>query len=571
MTSEKKPLFVLCPDATADRLAGVERHAIEAGGALRQLCVALPKSYEASRRGRYPLLFVLDAEGLFGSAVEMSRLMSDTSENRECIVVGLPGLGGDGSAEAAGRLAAMIGGEILAWCRERYRIEEGEVALYGCNAAAVVVLQALLGGVEGISRFIAGEHDLARASAVLRRFRELPVKPGVGRKLSLTATGRAGELDWQEFGKAVSKAAGGAAVSVRWQAGLGASTLAMPALLDGLRSLWGTSKNYGDNVIPMSKRAVSGLLELASPLFRRLRRRPLTAFDPANRQLLRAENMARNFEIFVSLPASYAPASLRRYPALLVLDANIEFSTVAEATARMAAAGEIAETLVIGIGTPRSEGPMEFAFRRFEEFSPPAPRGYAYGDDLGCVFRSLFAVRGQDARRRLGRAPEFFRFIVDDLLPLLQRQLPVDAGDLGLLGHSAGGTFVGYTLYRPDSPFRRYFAVSPGVGISDSWLLNHAQRGDMAPRAEVAVLTLGSLERGNAFNRMAGIDRTEEWGQRLREQRPALDLRCECLEGETHSSVYPRAVALSLRAGYAVANPVAIPVSDSAIGHPVAA
>lgn len=571
MTSEMQPLFVLGADAAADRLANVERHAVEAGGALRELCVALPKSYEGSRRGRFPLLFVLDAEGLFGSAVEMSRLMSDTSENRECIVVGLPGLGGDGAAEAAGRLAAMIGGEILAWCREHYRVEEDEVALYGCNAAAGVVLQALLGGVEGIGRFIAGEHDLARASAVLRRFRDLPAKPGAGRKLSITATGRAGEVDWQEFGKALSKAAGGAAVSLRWQPGLGASTLAMPALLDGLRSLWGTGKNYGDNVVPMGKRAVSGLMELLSPVFRRLRRRPPTAFDPANRQLLRAEQMARNFEIFVSLPASYAPASLRRYPTLLVLDANIEFSTVAEAAARMAAAGEIAETLVIGIGTPRSEGPMEFAFRRFEEFSPPAPRGYAYGDDLGRVFRSLFAVRGQDARRRLGRAPEFFRFIVDELLPLLQRQLPVDAGDLGLLGHSAGGTFVGYALYRPDSPFRRYFAVSPGVGISDSWLLNHAQRGDMTPRAGLAVLTLGSLERDNAFNRMAGIDRTEEWGLRLREQRPALDLRCECLEGETHSSVYPRAVALSLKAGYAVASAVPDTVSDTAIGCPVAA
>lgn len=567
MTSEKKPLFVLGLDEAGDRLSGVERHEMEAGGVLRQLRVALPKTYEGSRRGRYPLLFVLDAASLFGSAVEMSRLMSDTSENRECIVVGLPGLGGDASVEAAGRLAALIGGEILDWCRQHYRVEEGEVALYGCDAAAGVVLQALLGGVAGIGRFIVGEYDLARSSAVLRRFRDLPAKPGAGRKLSLTASGRGSAVDWQEFGKAVSKAAGGATVTVRWQAGLGAGTLALPALLDGLRSFWATGKNYGDNVVPMKKPVLNGLLELLSPLFRRLRRRPPTDFDPANRQLLRAEKMARNFEIFVSLPASHMPGSLRRYPALFVLDANIEFSTVAEAAARMAAAGEIAETVVVGVGTPRSEGPMEFGFRRFEEFSPPSPPGYGYNDDLGRIFRSLFAVRGQDARRRLGRAPALHDFLVGELLPLLQRQLPIDTADLGLLGHSAGGTFVAYSLYRPDSPFRRYFAVSPGVGISDSWLIKHAPASDISPSARLVVLTVGGLEMDNAFNCIAGIDRTGELGQHLRERRPQLDLHCECLEGETHSSVYPRAVALSLRAGYGVSHYA----SDSAAARPAAA
>lgn len=566
MTSETNQPYVLGTHAIAGRLDAVTRHGVAAGGVMRELGVALPKSYGKGRK-RYPLLFVLDAVELFGSAVEMSRLMADTSEIRECIVVGLPWLYTD-AAEGAGRLAAAVSSEILDWCRSQYRVAEGEVALFGSGAAAAVVLHALLSGVEGIDRYIAAEHDLGRANAVLRRFKDQPVRARAGRRLSLTVTGRASALDWQEYAKALAAAAGGVDVTLRRQTDLSTGSLAAPALLDGLRCFWSGNKEYGQQIVGMRRPLMHGLMELLSPLFRRLRRAPPTAFDPSNPQLLRCEAMDRNFEVFVSLPASYLAASLRRYPALLVLDANIEFATVAETSARMAAAGEIAETIVIGLGSPRSEGPQEFGFRRFEEFSPPAPAGYAYTDALGRIFRGLFAVRGQDARQRLGMAPEMHRFITAELLPRLQQSLPIDAGDLGILGHSAGGTFVGYALYQKDSPFRRYCAVSPGIGISDSWMLKHTQAGELAARARTVVLTIGSLEKGNHFNRIAGIDRTEEFGSRLQAQAPQIDLCCECLNGETHSSIFPRAVALSLKTAY---GRVMTPASDATVGQTEAA
>ncbi|HSW11258.1 MAG TPA: alpha/beta hydrolase-fold protein [Solimonas sp.] len=575
MTSElRQPFLIGLDDAACLRLADVQRHSLAVCGVLREVRVALPKSYAGAKRRRYPLVILLDADGIFGSAVEMSRLMSDTQEIRECIVIGLPRLGGDASAEAAGKLAAAITGEVLSWCKGQFRIEEGAVALSGAGTATSVVLHALLAGIGGIEHFIIGEQDFERCAAVALRFQ--PRGGRSGRRLALTVAcgegkGRALATAWRELGVTLATLAGGElSVSVHPLDDVSASTVAVPALLQGLRQFWSTGKEYGSNVTFLRKPLMQGVLGLLSPLFRRLQRAPLRALDAGNPWLLRSERMARNFEVFVALPASFQEGAARRYPALLVLDANIEFSTVAETAARMAAAGEIAEMIVIGVGTPRSEGPKEFGFRRFEEFSPPAD-GYAWDDELGHLFRSLFSMRGQDARERIGQGPGFLGFLAEELLPRLQDCLPIDGGDLGLLGHSAGGTFVAWALQQQESPFRRYFAVSPGVGISGSWLMRQPDDRVFAPGADSVVLTLGSEEKTNLFNRIAGIHETEALARRLRAVQPQLQLQFRCFEGETHSSIYPRAVVLSLAAGYALRRGLPESLPFSAAGAPAAA
>ena len=213
----------------------------------------------------------------------------------------------------------------------------------------------------------------------------------------------------------------------------------------------------------------------------------------------------------------------------------------------MASAGDIEETVIIGLGTPRAEGAVAFGFRRFEEFAPPV-EGYDWNDDLGRVFRSLFYTRAQDARERLGLAPQLHRFIVDELLPKLVSELPVDAGNLGLLGHSAGGTFTSFVSHQADSPFKRYVCVSPGIAISGNWLMRQ-QPTPASKNSASMFLSIGGEEKGNRFNIVAGIPDTEAYTLRLRSQRVAA--RYLCLEGETHSSVYPQAVAAALAELYA--------------------
>ncbi|MDP9142563.1 MAG: alpha/beta hydrolase-fold protein, partial [Pseudomonadota bacterium] len=312
---------------------------------------------------------------------------------------------------------------------------------------------------------------------------------------------------------------------------------AIPGLLRGLRGALATGKVYGSNVAPLGKPWLATTLTLLAPLMRALQ--PKTpAVDPAVPYLMRSACMNRDFEIFAVLPASAAKHPERRYPVLMVLDANIEFSTVAETAASLAAERRIEELIVVGIGVPRALGEVAFAFRRFEEFSPPTD-GYDFGDDLGRVFLSLFAIRGNDARQCIGQAPAFHDFLVRELLPRLKRDLPVDAQRIGLAGHSAGGTMTGYALLQADSPFNRYLSVSPGVAISGSWILEQIKARSAAIRSDARLfLAVGSEELGNAFNIMAGIPQTEAYARRLRSV-AGLDAHFHLFEGTTHSSVYP--------------------------------
>src|SRR3546814_1700711 len=81
---------------------------------------------------------------------------------------------------------------------------------------------------------------------------------------------------------------------------------------------------------------------MISPLTMRLLPKPGKS-SSTNRHRMYASRLARDFEVFACVPASASGDPMRRYPAVLVLDANIEFATVAETAARMAAAGMIEE------------------------------------------------------------------------------------------------------------------------------------------------------------------------------------------------------------------------------------
>lgn len=455
-----------------ERLGGVRRHAITSTrGDGYRLGVAVPVSYDKQHKHRYPLVVLLDSCDIFGSAIEMSRLMAQTKEITECVLVAVEAPTGLSDAS----LAQFLAEELLPWCSAQMRIDASQLALFSPRAGRAAEIQRA-----------------ALTSAQV-----------------LTAA-----LDDAD---------------------------AVAAFTRGLRAWLSSGHQYGTEVVPMQQPLLMHALGMVRPLIRALRRAPAKE-TRANPYRLHSEQLQRDFEVFAALPASTADHAQRRYPALLVLDASIEFSTVAETAARLAAVGLIEEIAVIGIGVPRSEGPMEFAFRRFEEFSPPA-QDYAYDDALGRIFRSLFALRGQDARKQLGRAPDLYRFIRETLLPQLLSRFPIDDQQLGILGHSAGGTFVSYALEQADTPFRNYAAVSPGIGISGSWLLRQPHR--LSAQAQKVFLCIGSEERDNRFNQIAGIPYTPLYAEALRAQ-GSVTPHYVCYDGETHSSVYPRAAADAL-------------------------
>ncbi|NGY03182.1 alpha/beta hydrolase-fold protein [Solimonas terrae] len=535
------------------RLDDIERFTLgpASGGLTREARIALPFSYKTRKaaRTRYPLLLVLDAGDCFGSAVEMSRLMAETQEIRECIVAGI-----DGSPEdfaAPDGAAAKLMASLLAECTQRYRIDTTQTLLSGAGLAGAHALRSVLAGKDG------WHHAIAANPAALEPIAQVGASstPQRRRLVLVSGPGAAEAAPLQAIEAALQPLANDSLQILRRALDDEPhADIKVAALSHGLQTLLESGIAYGRKVESLRKPYMPPLLRLVSPVARRLLPRP--GKSPANnRFLVHAAAVGRDYEVFTCLPASAGQDPARRYPTLLVLDANIEFATVAETAARMAKAGIIEELIVVGLGAPRAEGPVSFGYRRFEEFSPPAD-GYAFDDDLGRIFRSLFAMRGEDARRRLGQAPKLLDFIGNELLPQLADALPIDKSRLGLLGHSAGGTFVGYVLSQRPDLFHHYAGISPGVGICGNWLMRRsfADKAIVESGANV-FLAVGEAEMRNLFNGIAGIPLTGAFAEQVRRQ-SGLAVRYRCFDGETHSSIFPRAVTQALSSFFVIHKPV---------------
>jgi len=297
--------------------------------------------------------------------------------------------------------------------------------------------------------------------------------------------------------------------------------------------------------MPLARPLPARLMRTLRPLFRAVRG-PLQQHQPVaegERFIVRSTILDRNFEVFVSLPpVTGAPRG--RLPAVVALDGNSTFSNVSEITSRMVGAGEIEPVVVIGVGVPRTEGDMAFGLRRFEELSPPCAAA-GFDNPLGRFFEAVFALFGLDVHANFGRAPQFHRFLCDELLPTLRRTLPIDPDRLCLVGHSAAGTYAGFSLAQPDSPFTSHVVLSPGVAISDTWML--APGGGMSRRelGSTVFVAIGGEERDNRFNGLAGIPLADRYADELRVVSGA-PVEFHCLEGETHTTLFPRAFAFAL-------------------------
>lgn len=516
----------------------VTEHAVpgDSGATGFRVTVALPSSYERAKRRRYPLVLLPVADDLFGSAVEMARTLGASKEARECIVVAHddPSLAPGDVERQARRLE-----QIATWCREHFRVQASEVALFGSGRALACVEYLFRTGSEEFDRWIAAlpaGADPARWSAP---------KPVVGHHAAprvacaiptLPATTWPAGVAGQVLGEATTEG------------------VAIPAFVHGLRTFWSTGRPYGGDVMPLSKPLVAKVLAKARPLIRRLRggsplQRPAGG-GVSNRHILRSRILARDFEIFVTLPD--AGARPGPYPAVMALDANTTCSVVSETALRMARTGEIEDVITIAVGVPRSEGEIGFGLRRFEEMSPPGD-ATVFDDALGRFFVGIFALFGADVRDHFGLAPLFHRFLCEELLRPLLATLPIDPARVSLLGHSAAGTFVGYAMAQPDSPFSNFAALSPGVAIGKNWMLKPDGGLRARPGSRSVFVSLGGEERANPFNGLAGIPLADRYAQALRAASGA-PVEFHELAGESHTSVFPRAVPLVLSRRFGIRN-----------------
>jgi len=149
----------------------------------------------------------------------------------------------------------------------------------------------------------------------------------------------------------------------------------------------------------------------------------------------------RDYEVFVSLPASYETSPQRRYPVLYVTDADYAFPIIRQIARRVNLDGPVLEEFIL-VGLPYSRGDSGTVSRNRDYTpTPNGPRG------------ASSTVHGQGAT--------YQTYLKTQALPFIETRFRADPARRVLLGHSYGGLLAAQVLFTDPSLFHAYVLGSP--------------------------------------------------------------------------------------------------------------
>ncbi|KAH8647378.1 Alpha/Beta hydrolase protein [Xylariales sp. PMI_506] len=177
-------------------------------------------------------------------------------------------------------------------------------------------------------------------------------------------------------------------------------------------------------------------------------------------------------------------------PILYLVDGNAYFYTATEVARRLEFTHS-RSLIVVAIGYPVFNS--VYPARRGVDLTPPS-RGRSSTD--------------QQAERRpeefpSGGAPEFLKLLKGVIIPYVEKDLfshvKLDGARRALFGHSYGGLFALYSLFKETDLFASYIAASPSIWFDDCNIIREQERDFLdgpvsASRKPQLLMTYGSEE-----------------------------------------------------------------------------
>jgi hypothetical protein len=237
-------------------------------------------------------------------------------------------------------------------------------------------------------------------------------------------------------------------------------------------------------------------------------------------------------------------------PVVYETDANFFFGTIANVVPLLVMGGEIPPVLTVGIGYPVEADMTLFLQRRIYDLSP-AP------DE--CYLKALGSSAIIGGQLKAGGAPQFFRFMSEELWPWLTERYHV-SGDRAYVGDSMGGLFGVYTLLNHHGFFRRYVIGSPEMDWSFPLCFDYEAKyaAEHKDLDAIVFLSAGGAERvlrstldpslATIFAKADRAGHTVRMGELLAGRRyPNLKLKTKIFAEETHFTMPSAMIAHGLR------------------------
>jgi predicted alpha/beta superfamily hydrolase len=149
----------------------------------------------------------------------------------------------------------------------------------------------------------------------------------------------------------------------------------------------------------------------------------------------------RDYEVFVSLPASYETSPQRRYPVLYVTDADYAFPIIRQIARRVNLEGPVIEEFIlVGLSYARGDSGTVSRNRDYTP-TPNGPR------------RASAAIHGG--------GPAYQTYLKTRAIPFIEGRFRADPARRLLLGHSYGGLLGAQILFTEPEMFSTYVLGSP--------------------------------------------------------------------------------------------------------------
>lgn len=239
-----------------------------------------------------------------------------------------------------------------------------------------------------------------------------------------------------------------------------------------------------------------------------------------------------DYELYVKVPEA-CRTQAGGCPVVYLLDAEYSFALAANITEHLADRSRIPHLIVVSIAYP-DKTDQAYRSNRSRDYTPVFDPDDGYGERF----------QGES-----GGAPAFLDVLEDEIVPYVEASFPAAPRPRTLVGHSYGGLFSVYALLTKPDLFDQIVSVSPSLWYHDGWIFDHeAQQGPgEAGQRNRAYLGVGSFEE-QPENGRTMVGDLERFGERLDAWPDArIEYEVEVLDGETHASVFPRALSTGLR------------------------
>lgn len=251
-------------------------------------------------------------------------------------------------------------------------------------------------------------------------------------------------------------------------------------------------------------------------------------------QSISSKILRRDYELFVSLPASYA-TSQKRYPVLFLTDANYGFPLVRGIGNRLVVHGnKVQEFILIGLSYSKGDDPVASRNRDYT----PTDTTSGKGKELS------------------GQAEQYRQFIEREVFPFVAANYRADMSHKIYAGHSYGSLLGLHILLTEPQMFDQYILGSPSLWYDKKIMFDQERRYAVTHKdmpAKVLML-IGSFEtvkpndrnpRYNKENDM--VQDMKNFEKQLNSHRyPGLKVRSEVIQDEDHLTVFPPLITRGL-------------------------